>query len=217
MQTLVMISLVLAAGCADYNAALAPGGAKADDTSNADIGGDTGDVEDTAPDDAFVPAWVTFAAEVTVSGGVAAAEPTAANFLLADEAGEHATCDPLSPADFALAEPPLLTDTDAASAWWSAASISASGCRAWAFTGPVAFGIGPLDPNVRAYLGTVDLEDQADELFGAWFAFGADGAATATPFAFGYAQVADRVETGGALPDGTYTLSPLLVVAIPAE
>jgi hypothetical protein len=217
MRTLVMISLMLAAGCADYNASLAPGGAKAEDTSNADIGGDSGETEDTAPDEAFVPAWVTLSAEVAVSGGVAAPEPTAASFLLADEVGEHDTCDPLATDNFALTEPPLLTDTEAASAWWSAASIPASGCRAWTFTGPVAFGIGPLDPNVRAYLGTVDLEDQADELFGAWFAFGAAGAPTATPFAFGYAQVADRVETGSALPDGTYTLAPLLVVAVPTE
>ena len=218
MRTLVISSLVLLSACADY--AVKDGApTSAFDTAQEDGAADSGDVQDTAADDTFEATWLTLDAVARVEGALAVADGATASFTLADADLTARDCDPVDGEGFAPSAPPVLEDDATLQVWWSMDAVTGSGCTKWDYTGAIGFGIGTLDPEVRARLGTVNLEDEADTLLGAWFSLGSvtGGGPYVAPFPFGYAQRSDGTPSDGTLTDGEYTLTPLLLVAVPGE
>lgn len=218
MRTLVISSLVLLSACTDY--AVKDGApTSAFDTAQEDGASDSGDVQDTAPDDTFEATWLTLGAVARVEGALAVADGAVANFTLADADLAARTCDPVVGEGFVPSTPPSLGEDASLQVWWSMEAVTASGCTKWDYSGAIGFGIGTLDPEVRARLGTVDLEAEADTLLGAWFSLGsATGSGPyIAPFPFGYARLSDGTAGDGLLADGEYTLTPLLLVAVPGE
>lgn len=218
MRTLVISSLVLLLGCADY--AFKEGApTSAFDTAQEDGSADSADVPDTAADDAFEATWLTLDAVARVEGALAVADGAVARFTLADADLAARECDPVIGEGFAPNTPPVLDGDASLQVWWSMDAATDSGCTKWDYSGAIGFGIGTLDPEVRARLGTVNLEDEADTLLGAWFSLGtATGSGPyVAPFPFGYARRSDGTPGDGTLGDGEYTLTPLLLVAVPGE
>jgi hypothetical protein len=98
-------------------------------------------------------------------------------------------------------------------AWWTFSVPDGGNCGDAEVVAPASLGmgIGPLDPEVRARLGTVDLDGEADQLWGGWLA-----AEEGEPSAFGYAQPSTGgISADAPPPDGTYTLEPLLLHPLP--
>lgn len=216
MRFFVFLPLMAAIACADEASMVGGKFEAGGDTATPDDSLDTADQADSGAEDTFVPTRMSFEATATIAGGVPTLEGLSAHFLLADATGARTTCADIDLTDAAVTDPPTPDSGAELHAWWTVSDAAASGCEEWPLSASLGFGLGELDPNVRAYLGTVNLEDRADELFGAWFTFGGVGS-TVTPFPFGYADVVDPVATDAPLPDGHYTLSPLLVVAIDTE
>ncbi len=195
--------LLFALACTDAELALAPGDAAGADNENADTDTqfDTGDTDEDRP---LVPAWYSLAAELSVAGGDADLPGAEVWLVLADADLEREDCrlavDPLVEGTPPVGGPALL-------AWWELPVDAA--CVPEGAPARLGFGVGELSPEVRARLGTVEREDDADTLYGAWLV--ADGAEA---FPFGYAESAGGYDDA-AVPDGSLRLEPLLLVELP--
>lgn len=197
--------LVGLAGCADYKV-----GAM-EDNASAPIDDDTGDSSDadTAPEP--VPTWYVVRAELTILGGLAVADGAAVQIDVVDADLERIDCTFALPVtDLRVpAAPPA-----EAGVWWEL-PVEAPEDACARLPGTLTLGVSELHPDVRARLGTVNLDDVADSLYGAWILV--EGATE--PSVYGYAGTA--VDLAGddvaALPppDGTYTLAPLYLLELP--
>ncbi len=171
-----------------------------DDENDADADADT----DTDADTDYIAEWYSLAAAASVDAGVAAAlEP---RFVIGSTELERRDCEAMAPADLAATAP----TSESIYTYWTFTVPAHNGCEGVTGTpARLGIGIGVLDPEVRARLGTVDLDGQADELWGAWLV-----ADDNEPFPFGYAQGAGGVVADGPPPDGSYTLEPLLLLRL---
>jgi hypothetical protein len=200
-----MFSLILLAACADYALEADQGGGTKDSAvsgDGSDTSADTGQIDSPAN-----PAWYAVRATVPLVGG--APDPTGASISVevVDEDLVRIDCDvELDPAEISAAEAP---DADVY-AWWSLpVTPFEEACTTLPTT--LELGLGALDPEVRAQLGSVDLEDEADMLWGAWMR--ADGGEL---WAVGYAR--GTIASDGlppAPPDDVYTLVPLFLAPLP--
>lgn len=200
--------IAVLAGCAE-DALSAKEGA-ASDTAGGDF--DSGTMDDTGPPPpAAEPEWFGLSALLPV----AAAQPvtkgvTVSLTVEADPPGEP-LCE-VTPNLFGVAGgvPP----DPSIAVWWEMSLVAASPCAT--LPGRLELGIGTLHPEVRARLGALDLDGVADSLFGAYARV--DGGEV---YAFGYAGT--EAALSGAEParlpppDGTYTVVPVYLLALPAQ
>ncbi len=199
-----------ATGCADMALVANDAGGYGSDTAQESHGVDSGDDADTA-DELPVAAWYSLEGAVVIREGLPVTDELRLHFLLADAALHPWTCADMELSSLQVAEPPTSEDVELY-AWWTLTVPTDASCRETGLPRELGFGIGELSPEVRARLGTVDLEDAADRLYGAWLV--ADGG---EPFPFGYAEGAMVEAADGPPPDDTYALEPLLVVELPPE
>lgn len=200
--------ILFAAGCEDFSLEQALDNASgAADTAASDDGDETDDSGGAS--DAFIAAWYTFAARFDIVGGEPTTDNASVRFVLGDAALVRQDCDDLDLASLVVADPPA----SGFYAQWTLTVPADVGCSAEPFETPatVSLAIGPLDPEVRAQLGTVGLDQEASHLWGA--SFSADGSALA-PFA--YVQGAADADASSALVDGTYVVEPLLLQPVAA-
>lgn len=197
-------------GCTDSALSATEGATDASDTAGSDSDDST---NDTAAEDNsdYEAAWFTLGATLTISGGIATAAGSSVHFVLGDPDLVRLDCDDLALDTLATVEPP----TEPYYAQWSLTVPADDGCGGVNATLPASLSIamGELDPEVRAQLGTVGLDQEASHLYGAFF--GADGG----PFLpFGYAQGAADADASAAPTDGSYVMEPLLLQPVtPAE
>ncbi len=199
------VPLLIACGCTDMalnakEAADATSDSGTSDEADADTDADT----DADADSDFIPEWYSLAAVATVDGGVAGSlEP---RFVIGSSDLERRDCGVMAPSDLAATAP----SSESIYTYWTFTVPTDNGCDGVAGTpARLGVGIGVLDPEVRARLGTVDLDGVADELWGAWLI-----ADDNVPFPFGYAQGAGGAPADGPPPDGSYTLEPLLLLRL---
>jgi hypothetical protein len=174
---------------------------------DADNGADSGKPEDGPT---YEAAWYSVEGSASVADGTAALEGFELRFALADVDLVRLDCDFLSLSDLAVSETP----PEGMYAWWTFTVPANPGCEAENLQLPESLGVGlgPLDPEVRARLGTVDKDGVADELWGAWFS-----ANNEDPVAFGYAEGTLGGPADVAPPDDSYALVPLLLQPVPAS
>ncbi|GDX78490.1 hypothetical protein LBMAG42_03010 [Deltaproteobacteria bacterium] len=199
-----------ALGCTDSALSTDFAGNGSDTAAEADSN-DSGQDEDSA-DELPTAAWYSLQGTVAIRDGAAAAEGLSLHFVLADAALNAWDCAEMEVSSLQVVDPPPPDLGVELHAWWTLTVPQDTSCRETGLPLELGFGIGELSPEVRARLGTVDLEDAAERLYGAWMV--ADGA---EPFPFGYAEGAAVESTDGPPPDGVYALEPLLVVALPPE
>lgn len=206
----VFLTLPLSLGCQDMNLSADFAGGGSDSGTEADSN-DSGEDADTA-DDLPAAAWYSLQGSVTIRDGLPATEGISLHFVLADASLSAWNCTEMDLSGLQIVDPAPQDLGVELHAWWTLTVPQDMSCRETGLPLALGFGVGELSPEVRARLGTVDLEDAADRLYGAWMV--TDGA---EPFPFGYAE-GDAVEsTEGPPPDGAYALEPLLVVELPVE
>lgn len=197
--------LLIACGCSDMALSAKEAAGGASDTATSDEGDADADADaDTDADTDFIPEWYSLAAVATVDAGAAASlEP---RFVIGSSELERRDCTVMVPADLAASTPP----SESIYTYWTLTVPADNGCDGMTGTpARLGVGIGVLDPEVRARLGTVDLDGVADELWGAWLI-----ADDNEPFPFGYAQGVGGDPADGPPPDGSYTLEPLLLLRL---
>ncbi|MSQ03676.1 MAG: hypothetical protein EXR71_17620 [Myxococcales bacterium] len=192
------------------------GGSAGDGTGASETEGDSGDVgggtEDSETDATFVAAWYTLEAKVVVEAGAGTTTDATVELVVVNAelvVGEE-PCS-LDVSDLAIATPPSGAQNAGLLAWWTLAVQSDDDCVPVGVPATLGFGLGRLDVEVRARLGTVNLDDEADQLYGAWLS--ADDGASVFPF--GYAAPPAGM-SDVALPNGAYALEPLLLLALSA-
>ena len=194
--------------CADFSLEADNSGFGGSDTGKDQA--EDGDGTDTAGSDSdnYVAAWYTLGATLAITGGLPATDGAEVRFVLGDSSLNRQDCDPLDTTTLLVVDPPV----EGTFAQWSLTVPTETGCAARELVLPSALSIAitPLDPEVRAQLGSVELEDQAPHLWGASFA--ADGGEF---HAFGYAEGAADADASVAPPDGTYVMEPLLLQPVP--
>ncbi len=190
--------LVLLVACSNYS----PKADAAADTSRFDA-----DTADTGNDGDVASAthWVARGAVALV--GAAPTDASAAiDIVDADgEAAGTVTCTGDFETAAVTAEAP---PDDELYVWWDGAVAAAPRCPA----GPraLAFGLGPLLPDIVAQLGRFDLDRHEGAIYTAWLS--ADDAA---PVAWGAAYTSAAAdEDTGAPPDGAYSLVALYAIAL---
>ena len=197
--------LVGLSACADYDLA-----AEADNTA-APIDDDTGDSsdDDTAPE--AVPAWYVVRAELTILGGVAVADGAAVQVDVVDADLERVDCSFELPVTGLSAPEIAPAETGV---WWEL-PVDAPEDACAELPSVLTLGVAELHVDVRARLGTVNLDEVADSLFGAWMLV--EGATE--PSVYGYAGSASDLAGDDIAtlppPDGTYTLAPLYLLELP--
>lgn len=204
-----ILLFLAASGCTDFALEAAEGATGARDTGTGEAA-DGG--ADSANDDAdnYVAAWYTLAASLQIAEGIPTTNGAIVRFVLGDAALVRQDCAPLELVSLVVTDPPAETFY----AQWSLDVPAETGCVATDLALPLTLGIalGPLDPEVRAQLGTVGLDQEASHLWGA--SFSADGGAL---LPFGYASAAIDADASVAPTDGTYVLEPLLLQPVPGE
>lgn len=190
-------------GCAENNLAAMDAATGASDSGNSESDDGTNDTGEADNSD-YEAAWYTVGATLAISGGVATAAGSGVHFVLGDTDLVRLDCDELVLDTLETVEPP----TEPYYAQWSLTVPADDGCGGVNATLPSSLSIamGPLDPEVRAQLGTVGLDQESAHLYGAFFA--ANGG-TIVPF--GYAQGAIETDASAAPADGNYVLEPLLL------
>ncbi|MDP2312468.1 MAG: hypothetical protein Q8P41_06145 [Pseudomonadota bacterium] len=201
-----LLALAVFGGCsADYDLSGKTDGAASDTAGEAD---DTGLPEDTGlPTD---PAYYVVRADLAVVDNVASAQDAVVSIEVIDADLRRVDCVADVAAEFVT---PGVADTDANLVWWEVSvRVSAAPCATLPST--LSLGVGELHPDARARLGTVNHDDIADSLYGAWLR--ADGG---DPSVYGYAGTDDDLagddEALLPAPDGLYRLAPLYVVPLP--
>ncbi len=206
-RLLLMLTSVLSGCSEDYGLEMSKGSADTgglppDDTSDEDTE-DSGVPEE--------PAWYVVRADLAVVGGVASAVGAVVSIEIIDEDFDRIDCVVDLAADRVA---PGTPDAEAGLVWWDV-TVQASPEPCAPLPAVLSLGVGELHPDARARLGTVEHDDIADSLYGAWLRAGAG-----EPTVYGYAgTAADLTGDDPAVlppPDGTYRLAPLYVVALPA-
>lgn len=175
------------------------------------LGGDTANegTDDSEADDDVEVSWFAPAARLMVADGAGSAEGAEIHLRQADARGEDVRCDvPLDVTDLEAAAPPSAS----VSLWWELPEVVPADDRCVGASLPqsLGLGIGVLDPEVRARLGTVDRDDEADALYGAWVRI--DGGEV---LAVGFAAPTDTSEPASeAPPDDVYDLEPLFLFPV---
>lgn len=208
MCTMIYLSLMLLGACSNDGSLFGPT-SDASDSAGAeaqDTGSDSTDTADAGP-----PAWFTFAGRLPMVSGAAEVEGAEGRLVLAGSELDRRDCAPI------LASA-ITTDVNPAVeaslyAWWQFDLSDLGDCAAEGLPARLGVGIGELHPEVRARLGTVDREDDADALYGAWLS---DDEGS-TVFAFGYADAGSEEEASAPPPDGLYELVPLLLLPLPPQ
>ena len=205
---LIFVALSLTSGCADFSLEATRGSGGSDTGVNG--AADSANETDTGGEDSFEASWYTLTAHVRIDGGQASVEDAEVHLAVSDGAGGRYDCDSLDLATLAAASAPA-SETPLY-AWWTLSLPADPGCPAGTYPTTLGFGIGALDPEVRARLGTEVPTPDATKVWGAWFS--ANGGEL---FAFGYAAGTGDVAADGPPPDGEYDLNPLLLVALPSS
>ncbi len=165
---------------------------------------------DTATDSAVDASWYAPAAALSVVDGAAVTADAAVRLRLADADRTDLECDLVLPVDDLV----VTTSPAAAIAFWWELAISIAGaseCARMSLPVQIGLGIGPLDPEVRARLGTVGREDEADGMYGAFARI--DGGEV---IAIGYAAPEDTsLEATDPPVDGDYELEPVFLLPAP--
>ncbi len=201
-----LVLLLAVAACAEFDVASTKDGSGSSDTASSDGGDADADADADDTNEAFEAAAFSVAATLPVRGGEAVADGGSVWFVLASSSTERLDCAALDATSLAAAEPP----TSSIYAYWTLTVPADTGCEGDpVLPATLGLGIGELDPEVRARLGTVDRDGEADMLWGAWVV--ADGGA---PFGFGYAEAGGGVLAGDPPPDGDYALEPLLIMRL---
>ncbi len=213
MRSSVFVATALMFGCGD--SAIDPAAFDAEgalDTADAGEVDSDGGTDDTATDETFVAAWYTLEADVVVADGAGSTTDAAVELVAVDAelAVDERPCS-LDLSSLAVAPSPTDAENAGLLAWWTVGVPGGDDCVPDGVPATLGFGIGQLDVEVRARLGTVDLEDEAEDLYGAWLS--ADDGATVFPFGYTTAP-ADVSDV--ALASGAYALRPLLLLALPA-
>lgn len=201
----MMILVLLLSACSDSSLAVKDDGSK--DTANAgtdswDTEGDTGQIDDPA-----TPAWYTVNAVVALAAGAPDPSTAMIEIEVVDEDLVRIDCSvALDPAELSGDQVP----NEDIYTWW-ALPVTPLEDPCTTLPTTLELGLGTLDAEVRARLGTVDLEDSAGQLWGAWMRV--DGGDL---WAIGYASAAsDPEEATMPPPDDVYTVVPLFLAPLP--
>ena len=199
-----MILVLLLSACSDnaISGNADPKDTATDGTGGDDTAEDTGSIEDPA-----TPAWYAVNAVVTLTGGAPDPSTASVEVEVVDEDLVRIDCTvALDPSALTGAAVP----SDDVYTWWTLPVTPLEDpCTTLPTT--IELGLGTLDPEVRARLGSVDLDDVAEQLWGAWMRVdGGDLWATR------YATAASGPDAASMPPpDDTYTLVPLFLVPLP--
>lgn len=200
--------IAVLAGCSENALSAKENGSP--DTGGGDVDTATADDTGTTPP-AAEPAWFALSALLPV----AAAQPVTKGVTVTLSVESDPPGEPLcevTPTLFGV-EGGVPPDASIA-VWWEMSLVAASPCAT--LPGRLELGIGALHPDVRARLGSLDLDVVADSLFGAYARV--DGGEV---YAFGYA--ATEAALSGTEPaelpppDGAYAVVPLYLLALPAQ
>lgn len=207
--------LLLAIGCADYNLTGKGGelGAQngADTAAPWDTAGAGGDADTGGSDSAELPpASYTLRATVTVSDGAPSVEGAAATILVVADDDATVLCEvPLSVDGLAVGN----SGSEDVPAWWTMeVNPTARACAT--LPTRLGFGVGVLAADAAAMLDATDLGAVSASLYGAYIREG-----NGPVYVYGWAGT--KLDTSGddeaalPLPDGTYTLTPLYLLALP--
>lgn len=200
----LLAAVLSLSGCAEYKFAADEAKASGFTDSSA-----TGGSDDTgAVDDLATPGWFAISAQLAVQDGLALSGSGSVHVEIVAEDGAEVLCEASLLGDWSGAG----GDEDVA-LWWSFATQDAVLC---AELPQIHLGIGPLLPDIRARLGAAGMDGVSASLYGAYVST-ASGAPSA-PDTFGYAARPEDLDGSGtgALPlaDGTYTLTPLYLIAL---
>lgn len=207
MSATMRLCLLFLTACSE-NGLFADGAESGDDantTEVADSGSDSSDTSDLGP-----AVWYTFAATLPLVEGAASLDGATGRLVLAGGELDRRDCAPLASTAITVGTVPSVEET--LFAWWQFELGDLGECATDGLPARLGVGIGELDPEVRARLGTIDREDDADRLYGAWLS-NDDGASV---FPFGFADAGSADAATAPPPDGTYELTPLLLVAVPS-
>lgn len=153
--------------------------------------------------------WYTFAASLPIVEGAPSLEGATGRVVLADGELDRRDCAPVASTAITVGEVPEVDET--LFVWWQFDLTELGECATPGLPSRLGVGIGALDAEVRARLGTVDRENDADKLYGAWLSTD-DGLSV---FPFGYADAGSVDAATAPAPDGTYELVPLLLLPLP--
>jgi hypothetical protein len=206
MRALYFIPLL---ACHEFNLNAEDAATGASDTGAEEFDTDGGSDTANSDNEPYVAVWYSIAARLNILDGYAGLSDAEVRFALGDAGLARQDCAPLDLSGLSIVETP----TSGQYHQWNLTVPADTGCDAEGLVLPdsVGIGIGPLDPEVRAQLGTVGLDSEADSLWGAYFAPDAGSFV-----AFGYAIGAENASASGPPPDGTYLLEPLLLQRVPA-
>jgi hypothetical protein len=198
--------LILLGGCVDQS--LSKGSF---DPEAADNG--TEDTSFVAPEDTgpeTVPAFYAVSATLTVLAGLPTTDGAEVTLEVVDADLQRTDCTvPLDTTGIVAG-----TSSAGVPLWWELPVVADDACAT--LPESISLGIGTLDADVRARLGTVDHEDVADSLYGAYLRV--EGGEV---WAFGYAGT--DADLAGDAPaedppgDGTYALAPLYLAELPEQ
>jgi hypothetical protein len=192
-------------GCADYDMAK---GELSDTGWNAPR--ETGDADDSDTGAPTAPAWYVVRAALAVIDGLPSAAGASITVDIVDEDLDRVDCSVDLDAALVVAGPAA----DSSEPLWWEVPVSPATAPCAPIPDTLALGVGALEPDIRARLGTVGVDDVADSLYGAYLR--ADAGETST---YGYAGTeTDRQGDDVATlppPDGVYQLAPLYLLPLP--
>lgn len=203
------LPLFLLLGCSESNIFAQEGATGGENDASADSGADA--TEDTDSEDEGPAVWYTLEATLRIDAGAASLDGAEGRLVVAGAELDRRDCSYLAEGAITVGSIPAVEER--IDAWWEFDISAVSDCAFPGLPKSLGVGIGALSPEVRARLGTVDQEDAADRLQGAWLSN--DGGVTVFPF--GYADAGSEEEATEPAADGLYELVPLLLLAIPPE
>ncbi len=203
------LPLFLLLGCSESNLFAQEGATGGENDAGGDTAADA--AEDADSEDLGPAVWYTLEATLRIAAGAASLDGAEGRLVLAGAELDRRDCSYLAAGAIAVGSIPAVEER--IDAWWEFDISTVADCAYPGLPKRLGVGIGALDPEVRARLGTVDQEDAADRLQGGWLSN--DGGVTVFPF--GYADAGSEEVADVPAADGLYALVPLLLLAIPPE
>lgn len=203
------LPLFLLLGCSESNLFAQEGATGGENDAGEDTAADA--AEDTDSEDLEPAVWYTLEATLRIDAGAASLDGAEGRLVLAGAELDRRDCSYLAEGAITVGSIPAVEER--IDAWWEFDISTVADCAYPGLPKRLGVGIGALDAEVRARLGTVDQEDAADRLQGAWLSN--DGGVTVFPFGYAEAGSAEVADVPAA--DGLYALVPLLLLAIPPE
>jgi hypothetical protein len=196
--------LLLLAACGGY----ALDRTKGDADSAGTAPEDTSDADTGELDDSYLPDGWVLSADLPVVGGIPSLEGAAVTLEVVDSVQRGVACSmTLDTAGLAVSE---LTPDPTVWAWWTLDVVPLDEPCEEALPTTLGLGVGELVGDIRARLGTVEHDEVADSLYGAYLASD-DGVV----YVFGYAgtdgDLAGEDAASNPPGDGVYHLAPLYV------